>query len=193
MSSTTVAAPRVLGDVVPGGLVRDIALVVGGAAFVGVSAQLAVHVPWTPVPYTGQTFAVLLAAGVLGTVRGILSMLLYLAVGVVGVPWFAGGTSGAGGASFGYIVGFVVAAGFVGWLADRGATRTPLRCAGVMVLGNVVIYAIGVTWLKVAIGSTWATAVSLGMTPFLIGDLIKVALAAALFPAAWRLVQRRDA
>lgn len=193
MSSPTVAAPRVLGDVVPGGLVRDIALVVGGAAFVGVSAQLAVHVPWTPVPYTGQTFAVLLAAGVLGTVRGILSMLLYLAVGVVGVPWFAGGTSGAGGASFGYIVGFVVAAGVVGWLADRGATRTPLRTAGVMVLGNVVIYAIGVTWLKVAIGSTWATAVSLGMTPFLIGDLIKVALAAALFPAAWRLVQRRDA
>ncbi len=192
MSTTTAAAPRVLGDVVPGGLVRDIALVAGGAAFVGVSAQLAVLVPWTPVPYTGQTFAVLLAAGVLGTVRGILSMLLYLAVGVLGVPWFAGGSSGAGGASFGYVVGFVVAAGVVGWLADRGATRTPLRTAGVMVLGNVVIYAIGVTWLKVVLGSTWATAVSLGMTPFLLGDLIKVALAAALFPAAWRLVQRRD-
>lgn len=188
--STTVVTPRVLGDVVPGGLARDVALVVGGAAFVGLAAQVSFLVPWTPVPYTGQTFAVLLAAGVLGSVRGVLSMLLYLVVGLAGVPWFAGGSSGAG-ASFGYIVGFVVAAGVVGALADRGATRSTVRTAALMVLGNIVIYAIGVSWLKVALGATWVTAMSLGMTPFLLGDAIKVLIAAGLFPMAWRLVQRR--
>jgi biotin transport system substrate-specific component len=151
---------------------------------------VSILVPWTPVPYTGQTFAVLLAAGVLGSVRGVLSMLLYLVVGLAGIPWFAGGSSGTG-ASFGYIVGFVVAAGVVGALADRGATRSTVRTAALMVLGNVVIYAIGVTWLKVALGVTWATALSLGMTPFLLGDAIKVLVAAGLFPMAWRLVQRR--
>jgi biotin transport system substrate-specific component len=85
----------------------------------------------------------------------------------------------------------VVAAGVVGALADRGATRSTVRTAALMVLGNVVIYAIGVTWLKVALGVTWATALSLGMTPFLLGDAIKVLVAAGLFPMAWRLVQRR--
>lgn len=188
--SSTAAAPRVLGDVVPGGLARDVALVIGGAAFVGVAAQLSFHVPWTPVPYTGQTFAVLLAAGVLGSARGVLSMLLYLLAGLVGVPWFAGGTSGTG-ASFGYIVGFVVAAAVVGALADRGATRSTGRTAATMVLGNVVIYAVGVTWLKVSLGVTWGTALSLGLTPFLIGDALKVIIAAGLFPATWRLVRRQ--
>jgi biotin transport system substrate-specific component len=180
----------VLADLVPGGLVRDGALVLGGAAFVGIAAQVAIQTPFTPVPFTGQTFAVVLAAGVLGSVRGVLSMVVYLLAGMAGVPWFAGGASGAAAPSFGYIVGFVVAAAVVGALAERGATRTPLRTGAVMVLGNALIYAVGVTWLKLALGVSWSAALTLGMTPFLVGDALKVAIAAGLFPATWRLVRR---
>ena len=100
------------------------------------------------------------------------------------------GASGAAAPSFGYVVGFVLAAAVVGALAERGATRTPLRTGAVMVLGNVLIYAIGVTWLKLALGVSWATACTLGVTPFLVGDALKIAVAAGLFPTAWRLVRR---
>ncbi len=190
MSSTAIAQPRVLADLVPGGLVRDGALVLGGAAFVGIAAQVSIQTPFTPVPFTGQTFAVVLAAGVLGSARGVLSMVVYLLAGMAGVPWFAGGASGAAAPSFGYVVGFIAAAAVVGALADRGATRTALRTGAVMVLGNVIIYAVGVTWLKLALGVGWGTALSLGLTPFLIGDALKIVIAAGLFPTAWRMVQR---
>jgi biotin transport system substrate-specific component len=190
VSSTTIASPRVLGDLVPGGLVRDVSLVVGGAALVGLAAQVALPLPFTPVPLSGQTFAVLLVGATLGTLRGLMSMLLYLLVGLAGVPWFAGGESGAAMPSFGYIVGFLAAAALVGHLAERGATRTPLRTAGVMVLGNVMIYAIGVSWLALALGISLTAAIPLGLTPFLLGDAIKIALAAGLLPLTWRLVGR---
>lgn len=190
MSSTAIAQPRVLADLVPGGLVRDGALVLGGAAFVGIAAQVSIQTPFTPVPFTGQTFAVVLAAGVLGSARGVLSMVVYLLAGMAGVPWFAGGASGAAAPSFGYVVGFIAAAAVVGALADRGATRTALRTGAVMVLGNVIIYAVGVTWLKLALGVGWGAALSLGLTPFLIGDALKIVIAAGLFPTAWRMVQR---
>ncbi len=189
--SMTFPAPRVLGDVIPGGAVRDVALVLGGSALTGLAAQVAIPLPFTPVPLTLQTFAVLLVGASLGTVRGMLSMGLYLVAGVVGVPWFAQGTSGAAGASFGYVVGFILAALLVGRLAERGATRGPLSTAGVMVLGNLAIYAIGVPWLMVVAQVGFAKALALGVIPFLIGDLIKVAVAAGLFPSAWRLAGRR--
>lgn len=117
-------------------------------------------------------------------------MVVYLLAGMAGVPWFAGGASGAAAPSFGYVVGFIAAAAVVGALADRGATRTALRTGAVMVLGNVIIYAVGVTWLKLALGVGWGTALSLGLTPFLIGDALKIVIAAGLFPTAWRMVQR---
>ncbi len=189
--SMSLPAPRVLGDVIPGGIVRDIALVLGGSALTGVAAQVAIPLPFTPVPLTLQTFAVLLVGASLGTVRGVLSMGLYLVAGVVGVPWFANATSGAGGASFGYVIGFVVAAALVGRLAERGATTGPLRTAAVMVVGNLAIYAVGVPWLMAVAHVGFATALALGVVPFLIGDLIKVAVAAGAFPSAWRLSGRR--
>lgn len=185
----TTPAPRVLADAIPGSIVRDTVLVLGGAAFVGLAAQIVVPLPFTPVPVTGQTFAVLLAGAALGTVRGLLSMLVYLVAGMAGVPWFASGSTayseGALTPSFGYIVGFVLAGALVGKLAERGWTRTPLRTAGAMVLGNVVIYAVGVTWLKMALGVSWALSFEYGLTPFLGGDVLKIVLAAGLFPAAW--------
>lgn len=189
--AATAPAPRVLADVFPHSVARDALLILGGAVFVGIFAQIAVPLPFTPVPLTGQTFAVLLVGASLGSIRGILSMLLYGLAGVVGVPWFAGGASGFTMPSFGYIVGFVAAAGLVGWLAERGWTRTALDTALAMVLGNVVIYAIGVTWLKFSMGATWASAIAMGMTPFLIGDGIKILLAAGLFPLLWRQMVKR--
>lgn len=189
---TAIALPRkrVLADVVPGGLVRDAALVVSGAGFVGLLAQFAIPLSFTPVPLTLGTFAVLLMGAALGPLRGLLSVGLYMAAGMAGVPWFAGHTSGYGFPSFGYIIGFVLAGALVGWLAQRGADRTPLKTAGTMVLGNVVIYAVGVPYLMAATGMDLATGVDKGLVPFLIGDGIKVAVAAGLLPAAWKLVQR---
>lgn len=177
---------RVLADVVPHTWVRQLALIGGAAVFVGLSAQIAIPLPFTPVPLTLQTFAVLLSAAALGSLRGALAMLVYALVGMAGVPWFAQGSSGFTAPSFGYIVGFIIAALVVGRIAEHGATRTAVRSAGLMIVGNLVIYAVGVTWLKFAIGADWATAIALGATPFLIGDAIKIAAAAGLLPLTWR-------
>ncbi len=189
--AVTAPAPRVLADVLPRSIARDAMLIIGAAVMVGVFAQIAIPLPFTPVPLTGQTFAVLLAGAALGSVRGILSMLLYTIVGLVGVPWFAEGSSGFAMPSFGYIIGFIAAAGLVGWLAERGWTRNALDTALAMVLGNVLIYTVGVTWLKFSLGATWASAIELGMTPFLLGDGFKILLAAGLFPLLWRQLVKR--
>lgn len=188
--AVTTPAPRVLADVVARSWVANIALVLGGSAFVGLCAQVVIPLPFTPVPLTLQTFAVLLVAAALGTWRGVASMVVYAVAGSAGVPWFSAGSSGWGGASYGYILGFIVAAGVVGRLAERGATLTPLRTAGLMVVGNVVIYAIGVTYLKFAIDASWSSAIALGVLPFLLGDALKIALAAGLLPGTWRLLSR---
>jgi biotin transport system substrate-specific component len=183
-------APRVLADFASRTAIAQIALVVGGAAFVGIAAQIAIPLPFTPVPLTLQTFAVLLVGASLGSLRGALSMVVYLLAGMVGVPWFAEGSSGFSSASFGYILGFIFAAFIVGRLAERGASTTAIRSAGLMVVGNLAIYAIGVTWLKFAIDVDWATAMSLGVVPFLIGDAVKIALAAGLLPLAWKGLEK---
>ena len=183
-------APRVLADYAARTALAQIVLVFSGAAFVGIAAQIAIPLPFTPVPLTLQTFAVLLAGAALGSLRGVASMGLYALMGVVGVPWFAEGSSGFSTASFGYILGFILAAFIVGRLAERGASTTPTHSAALMVIGNLAIYAVGVTWLKFAIDSSWATALSLGVVPFLIGDAIKIALAAGLLPLSWKGLEK---
>jgi biotin transport system substrate-specific component len=156
----------------------------------GLAAQVSIHTPLTPVPFTLQTFAVLLTGAVLGPLRGVLSMLLYLAAGVVGVPWFASHAHGWGGPSFGYILGFVVAAGVVGELARRGNDRQVLSTVGLMALGSAIVYAFGATWLASDLHVGAQKAVDLGVTPFLVTDALKLAAAGLVLPGAWRLVRR---
>ena len=189
---TAIALPRkrVLADVIPGGLVRDAVLVLGGAAFVGLLAQFAIPLSFTPVPLTLGTFAALLTGAALGSVRGLLSVGLYMVAGMAGVPWFAGHASGYGFPSFGYIIGFVAAGALVGLLAQRGADRTVAKTAATMVLGNVVIYAVGLPYLMASTGMDLSTGLAKGVVPFLVGDAIKIAVAAGLLPATWKLVQR---
>ncbi|KAB1146417.1 biotin transporter BioY [Streptomyces luteolifulvus] len=192
--STAVAAPartgQVLADLIPASRVRDVALVLGGAVLTGLAAQLSVPVPGSPVPVTGQTFAALLVGTTLGAGRGFLSLALYALAGVAGVPWFAGGTSGAAAVSFGYILGMVLASAAVGALARRGADRSVLRTAGAMLLGEAIIYAVGVPYLAFAAGMSASAAIAAGLTPFLIGDALKAALAMGLLPTAWKLVRK---
>ena len=173
-------------------LLRHIALVVAGALIVAGCAQI--FIPTLPVPFTGQTFGVLLVGGALGFRRGALALLLYLALGVIGLAVFAQGTSGLGvltGATGGYLVAFVVAAAIVGRLAELGWDRHLGGSVAAMAIGTVVIYAIGVPWLKASTGIPWETAVSAGMTKFLVWDVAKLAVAAGVFPFAWWIIGRR--
>ncbi len=197
MSSVAIARPRtlVLADLLPGTLLRDVLLVVGGAGFVGALAQISIPLHFTPVPITGQTLGVLLAGTALGWRRAAASMALYAIAGVAGVPWFAGHASGYVGATFGYIVGFFFAATACGYLAGRGADRSVLRALPAMLVGEVIIYAFGLTWLALALHLTASATLADGFTPFLAGDAIKAVIAAGLLPAAWKLAGRsgRDA
>ncbi|MET9700639.1 biotin transporter BioY [Streptomyces sp. NPDC006529] len=192
-SVPTTAAFRpgaVLADLLPASRVRDIALVVGGAALTGLAAQIAVPVPGSPVPVTGQTFAALLVGTAFGARRGFLALALYALAGAAGMPWFAQGTSGAGGASFGYVLGMLLAATLAGALARRGADRSVVRTALTMAAGSAVIYAVGVPYLALSTGMSSGAAVAAGLTPFLIGDALKALLAMGLLPAAWKLAGR---
>jgi biotin transport system substrate-specific component len=186
-------------------LVRGAVLALAGSLFVALCAQVAV--PLWPVPVTGQTFGVLSVGLVCGWRIGGAALLLYLIEGAIGLPFFAHATSGwavLAGPSGGYIWGFVPAAALVGWLAERGWDRSVPRTAVAMLLGNVVLYVPGLVWLAqfyagpgqdyvAATGATtvWGAAIAAGLTPFLLGDLLKLALAASLIPAAWALVKRR--
>jgi biotin transport system substrate-specific component len=193
MSAAAAPLPRriVLADLVPGALVRDVVLIAGGAGLTGLAAQVSVHTSLTPVPFTLQTLAVLLTGAALGSVRGLLSMGLYLLAGSAGVPWFANHTHGwAGTPSFGYILGFVAAAGVVGALARRGNDRSVVSAIGLLVLGDAILLTVGTIWLSADLHVSAAKAIDLGVTPFLIGDALKIGIAALALPAAWRLVKR---
>lgn len=191
MTAVAQPRPRVLADLLPGALLRDILLVIGAAALTGLCAQISIPLPFTPVPITLQTFAVLLSGAALGPWRGGAAMLLYLFAGVFGVPWFADQETGYQLASFGYIIGFAVAAPVVGALASRGADRTASGTVAIMVVGNLIIYACGVPWLMAFLNVPLTVALEFGLWPFVVGDALKIALAAGLLPLAWRLAGAR--
>jgi biotin transport system substrate-specific component len=174
-------------------LVADAVLVALGVALISLSAQVVINLPHTPVPITGQTFGALLVGGAYGAKRGFVTFATYLVVGGMGYGVFAAHASGwdvlrFSSATGGYLVGMLVAAGLVGWLADRGWDRKASRSLPTMILGNVVIYAIGATWLAHALGVGAQQAWDLGVKDFLVGDALKILLAAGLLPAGWKLV-----
>lgn len=174
--------------------VRDVALIVAGALFIYLTARIVIPIPGNPIPITGQTFGVLLVGGALGLRRGVVAVALYVLLGVVGLPFFAegkGGLSVIWGASGGYLIGFVAAGAVVGRLAELGWDRKIGGAVGAMVVGSVVIYAIALPWLKVVTGATVEQTVNVGLLPFVVGDTLKILLAAVLFPAAWWVVGRR--
>ncbi len=189
-SANAAALPTrlVLADLVPGARVRDAVLVAGGAGLTGLAAQVSIHTPLSPVPFTLQTLSVLVVGAALGTARGTLSIALYALAGIAGVPWFHAHTSGWGGVDFGYILGFVAAAAIVGELARRGNDRSVTGTVGLMVMGTAVIYIVGAIWLAQDLNVSASKAVALGVTPFLITDAIKMAVAAVVLPVAWKLV-----
>ncbi|GGJ89715.1 biotin synthase [Streptomyces camponoticapitis] len=193
-AAVTTRTGAVLADLLPVARNRyavDTALVLGGAALTGIAAQLSVPVPGSPVPVTGQTFAALLVGTALGARRGFLALAVYTLVGLAGMPWFSEGESGPGIVSLGYVLGMLLAATVVGSLARRGGDRSVARTAGTMVLGSVIIYAVGVPYLALAADLSPSAAVAAGLTPFLLGDALKAALAMGLLPAAWKLVGRQ--
>ena len=192
MSIVTVntAPRRVLADLLPRTVVADILLVVGAAGLVGLLAQISIHLSFTPVPITGQTLGVLLAGSALGWRRAGLSMALYVVAGLAGVPWFASHASGYAGATFGYLLGFIAAGMLLGWLASRGSDRTIVRSALAILAGEVLLYLIAVPWLAVDLHVSLAKAFTLGMWPFVAGDLIKAGIAGVALPSTWRLVDR---
>ncbi len=175
------------------GLLTDAALIAGGALFLTLCAQISFQLPFTPVPITLQTFGVLLLGASYGAWRGTVTTVVYLLLGVVGLPVFADQSHGLDvvlGATGGYLLGFVVAAGFVGWLAQRQWDRRFSSATAAMLTSTVIIYAIGLPWLMIDQNLSWATTLEFGLYPFIAGDLLKLYLAAALLPGAWRLVRR---
>ncbi len=177
----------------PRTLVVDVALVIGAALFVALSAQIVIYLPFTPVPITMQPFAVLLAGASLGALRGSSAMVLYVLIGLVGAPVYADGKAGADvifGASGGYLVSYPFVAAITGRLAERQWDRKVLSALAAMFAGNDAIYIVGVPWLAAVLNVGAGRALEQGLYPFIPGDLLKLGLAALLLPAAWKLVRR---
>ncbi|MDE3132825.1 MAG: biotin transporter BioY [Acidobacteriota bacterium] len=191
LSSRTIPSVRVLGDTLPGERSRDALLVLAGAGLVGLLAQISIHLNFTPVPITGQTLGVLLVGTSLGFRRGTAALVLYAVAGLAGLPWFAAGGSGYVGPDFGYILGFIASAAACGYLAELRADRKLISAVPAMVVGEVVMYVIGVGWLAVAEHWSVGYAITEGFVPFWIADAVKCAFAAALLPSTWRLVGKR--
>jgi biotin transport system substrate-specific component len=185
MTLADVAWPRA-------GVIQNLLLIIGASLLTAGAARLAIPVPWSPVPITGQTFAVLLTAATLGARRAFLAQAIYLAEGAAGLPFFAGGAGGAAflaGPTGGYLLAFPFAAALTGFLAGRGWDRRFATTLAAMLLGSAVIFAIGLAGLSRFVPADQLLAA--GLLPFVPGDLIKAVLAALAFPATWRLTHRR--
>lgn len=179
--------PETLAYSVPwwSGRVSSSALVVGASLLMALCAQVAIPLPHTTVPVTGQTFAVLLAGALLGARRGAGAAALYLAGGAAGLPFFAP----FGAHTAGYLIGFLPAAWLAGFLAERGWDRRPGTALLMMLAGSAVIFAFGLAWLSRSVAGDKLLA--MGLYPFIPGDIAKSCLAAALLPGGWKLLGRR--
>lgn len=170
----------------------DTSMVLGGSLLIALCAQISFWLPFSPVPVTGQTLAVLLVGFLLGSRKGALSVLAYLTEGSLGLPFFAGGKAGfvaLAGVTGGYLMGFVLAAFVVGWLAERGWDRHFWTSTLAMVIGTALIFAGGLAWLAAFVPS--AKLLSLGFYPFLPGAAVKIALGAVMLPLGWKIGSRQ--
>lgn len=174
--------------------VRSVALVIAFSLLTALSAQFVIPLPWTPVPITGQTFAVLLTGMLLGSRLGALTMLAYLAQGALGLPFFRSGQGGLHYLLFsptaGYLFSYPAAAFLTGWLAERGWDKHYLKAAVALALGSMVILVSGWSWLALFYAPTPQAAWQMGVAPFLVGDVIKIALTAAVLPLGWAILRR---
>jgi biotin transport system substrate-specific component len=178
--------------VLPSSKVTSVLLVVGAAALTALAAQWEIHLPFTPVPITGQTFAVLLTGAALGMRLGASGQALYVGAGALGLPIYAGGAGGwdaaqAGGTS-GYLIGFIVAAAVVGYMAERRQDRTFPTMFTAFIAGSFIIYLFGVIGLMLIFDMSVTEAIVAGVVPFVLGDVIKAAAAGLLLPTTWKLV-----
>ncbi len=192
---TTIPSRVITGVVLPRSTAMTAALVIGFALLTALAAQIVIPLPFTPVPITGQTFAVLLAGAALGAGAGAASQALYVVLGAVGLPFYAEGASGwtvVRGATGGYLIGFIVAAWLVGRLAERRQDRSVATAIPAFLLGSVIIHLFGVPWLAASLDVGWTEAAGLGSVPFIPGDLAKIALAGLALPAAWKLAGSAD-
>ncbi len=178
--------------VVPRSRVNSVLLVIGAAALTALAAQWEIHLPFTPVPVTGQTFAVLLTGAALGMTLGAAGQAVYVVAGAFGLPVYAGGEGGwdtaSAQGSAGYLIGFIFAAGFVGFMAERRQDRTFPTMFTAFIAGSFIIYAFGVAGLMILLDMTFSEAVVAGVVPFVLGDIIKAAAAGLLLPGAWKLL-----
>ena len=171
-------------------LLRNVVLVLSSTTLIALCARISFPVPWSSVPITGQTFAVLLTGALLGSRLGALSVVAYLAQGAMGLPVFAygGGAAYFAGPTAGFLIGFVPMAFIVGYLCERGWDRRPWTAAPAMLAGSVVLYIFGLSWLaRFVPGDSLLAA---GLTPFIAGDLTKIALATIALPSGWALINR---
>ena len=192
----TIPSRVITARLLPRSTTWTITLTIGFALLTAAAAQIRIPLGFTPVPITGQTFAVLLSGAALGATWGGASQLLYVMLGAVGLPFFAGGNGGwtyATGSTLGYLIGFIVAAYVVGLMAERQQDRSVLSAVPAFLTGNLIIYGFGVPWLYYSIESisTGEAALAAGFTPFIAGDLVKIVLAGLLLPASWKLADRR--
>lgn len=175
-------------------VIADALVCVMGAALIAVSAQIVLPLGFTPVPITGQSFAILALSSALGTRRALATVGLYLAIGIVGLPVFAQGHSGWAsvvGPSGGYLLGFLVAAYVTGRFAEMKWDRKLLPSIGAMLIGNVTVYLVGLPWLALSLGTDLASTLKLGLYPFVLGDVIKLCCAGGLSVGLWRILGRK--
>ena len=168
--------------------------VIAGVAFLSLLAQIAIPVPGSPVPVTGQTLGVLLLATSYGATLGTTTFLFYLLVGALGVPVFANGGSGLDrivGATGGYLVGMLLTSALLGYLGGRKWDQKFKTALPAMLIGNVLTFALGLLWLNQFTGKDWAWTISAGFTPFIIGEIFKIAIAGTSLPIIWQFVQRK--
>ena len=171
-------------------IIKPLLLIFSGVLILWMTAQISINLFFTPVPITGQTFGVLILAAAYGSRLGMTTILAYLFVGIAGLPVFAGASSGwsyFSGVTAGYLVGFAAAAYVVGYLSEVGWDRRPMSVIASMLIGNLIIYLFGVTWLTYSLGVGFGKGLSLGLEPFIIGDAIKILLAAGFLPGMWTL------